>query len=226
MLIEMDKGAEAFLEKLASGVDLSPGLTFDEGAHAYMLNDQKLRSVTQILAMGGVSSYTGGPSGAEAALNGTMVHKYLEAVLRDDEAGMARWEKELTPEWVECALACLTQLQDIYHVKIASPEVRLAYEPLRLAGTLDLVGTCERQLIVMDFKTGGRYEQYELQLGGYAALLEYGHRVRARYIRTACVYLKPGRPVFVEFHDTRACMATFLSVLKVADWRLAKGLTT
>ena len=224
-MIEMEKGSEQFLCRLSEGADLAPGLTFDEKKHLYMMNERPLYSVTQVLSLGGVSSFLGGNSNAESVLLGTMVHKYLEAVIRDDGEGMVRWEKELTPEWVECALSVLTQIQDTYRVTIVSPEVRLAYEPIQLAGTLDLVGTLDRKLVVMDFKTGGSYPQYELQLGGYAALLSYAHGVAAHAVKTACVYLKPGKPVFVEFHDTVGAMNTFLNVLKVAEWKLAKGVT-
>lgn len=225
MLIEMEKGANTFLGKLAEGVDLAPGLTFDENRHVYKMGDRQLYSVTQVLALGGVSSFLSSIGATEGAILGTKVHKYLESVVRDDREEMARWEKELGPEWVECALAGLEQIHRVYGITILSPEVRLAYEPLRLAGTLDLIGTVDRQLIVMDFKTGHRYEHYELQLGGYAALLEYAHGVKARAVKTACAYLSPGKPLFMEFHATVPCMTTFLSVLKVVEWKLAKGIT-
>jgi hypothetical protein len=144
-------------------------LTFDRAAHAYRLNGEPVRSVTQILRKVGLIRFDGVPTSilTAAMQRGTAVHAavhfYNEQDL--DLDGFAREFPGYFPY-----LASWMRLAETGRLQMVGCEVPLASFAPRYAGTLDWLGLFDGRPALIDFATGSPEDVCkELQTAGYAA---------------------------------------------------------
>lgn len=198
-----------------------PELRFDEGVHAYWIGEERLPSVTQVLAESGMVDtrfFT-----EEARLRGTLVHL---ACQYDDEGDLD--ENDLDPGLIGYVNAWRAFRNDYsFEPDPDGIEERLYHGIYRYAGTLDRRGTAmvrtREARVLIDLKTGVSLPAYALQLAGYAHLLEEP----ASYLRLKVELGATGKykvheyPVSTLGRD----FGVFTSALVVSQWKQKEKIT-
>ena len=145
---------------------------FDESTHTYTLDGKVLPSVTEIVGMIDFGSLRKlNPAVLEhAALRGTLVHEYCEAI----DNGYAPDELEVETELSGYVKAYLDFLRDY------GPKWELVEQPMheadRYAGTVDRYGTIDGKPCVVDIKTTESADKHTrlkwaVQLAGYDRMI-------------------------------------------------------
>ena len=144
---------------------------FNEESHVYTVDGNPVPSVTEIVGMidfGNLAKIN--PAVLEhAALRGTIVHEYCEAI----DNGYDPEDLDIEPELVPYVQAYLAFLRDY------RPVWELVEQPLycpTFAGTLDRFGTIDRNKAIVDIKTAASADRHsklkwQMQLSGYEELL-------------------------------------------------------
>ena len=155
-----------------------------------------------------------------AAEFGTMAHAAIELLCRyghrTDSPDMQR-VLEAFEEW-----------QDSSGLTIELSEVMVWHPDEHYAGGIDAVARTEDgELVVIDFKTGGLYDEAAYQLSAYAVALEEltGEPVKhAWVVRIPRDEPEEGKPAFQakKLHDIEGAYATFYWALQL--WKYTKSL--
>ena len=165
--------------------------SIEDGLRKYLVNNQKLPSVTSILQQTKSNEDKAalknwiervGPAVAnriknEASATGTSMHSYLEDFLRGriNESFFESNEKykNMAKEIIDKGIK--GKLEEIYGV-----ETTLVY-PEKYAGTADLIGVYQGKSVVIDFKQANKIKKneyiqdYFLQLGAYTLAHDVVH---------------------------------------------------
>ena len=165
--------------------------SIEDGLRKYLVNNQKLPSVTSILQQtksdedkAALKNWIErvGPAAAnkiknEASATGTSMHSYLEDFLRGriNESFFESNEKykNMAKEIIDKGIK--GKLEEIYGV-----ETTLVY-PEKYAGTADLIGVYSGKSVVIDFKQANKIKKseyiqdYFLQLGAYTLAHDVVH---------------------------------------------------
>ena len=165
--------------------------SIEDGLRKYLVNNQKLPSVTSILQQtksdedkAALKNWIErvGPAVAnkiknEASATGTSMHSYLEDFLRGriNESLFESNEKykNMAKEIIDKGIK--GKLEEIYGV-----ETTLVY-PEKYAGTADLIGVYQGKSVVIDFKQANKIKKseyiqdYFLQLGAYTLAHDVVH---------------------------------------------------
>lgn len=148
-------------------------LVFDDETHTYTIDGKEVSSVTQLCRPLTVEIAENAKPWLRdaAAERGTRVH---EACADIDFIGNLD-DVEIAPDITGYVTAYLNFLRD-YRVKSWDAiELPLGCSKLGFAGTIDRVGIINRELSIVDLKTGSRIDKPLLtaQLNGYRKLWDY-----------------------------------------------------
>ena len=137
---------------------------YDDKYHKYTLGNIELLSVTQILSV--ISDYE--YSNQSAMDRGTYIHKCCAMFLK----GTLDFDK-LEPDIQKSILNWSNFLLNnkLINIEVLA-EVHLYSEKYYYSGTLDYIFFTEREVIVVDIKTGGEYKSDPYQLYGYCNLVK------------------------------------------------------
>jgi hypothetical protein len=128
-------------------------LEFIKDTHAYLLDGQKIPSVTGILKASGLIDFSAIPPFIlEKARNrGSIVHAAIHAAL-DRDLDRASFDRDF-PEYVPYLDAWSSFCEQRRFVPVLT-EHRLASRRLRVAGTLDSLGLLDGSAVLVDWKSG------------------------------------------------------------------------
>lgn len=156
-----------------------PELVFEEMPHIYLLNGEKIPSVSNIMEPLSGAHYSGVSEKTldHAAERGTNVHNAIEIYLKfgivdipEESRGyldaFLKWHKDAKPELV-------------------GSEIRMYHKLLRYAGTCDLLCCIGEKLVLVDFKTTYTVSEMTcgVQLEAYSqALSSHGVKVDEKRI--------------------------------------------
>jgi hypothetical protein len=195
------------------------GLYFDEPSHRYWLDGVELPSVTQVLAIAGLTDWS--HCGEWARERGSVVHKAIHLEL----TGGLDWST--LPESLHPYVSAeLQAIQDLGAEVVAS-EVRIVSKLYGYAGTLDRVVRINGRLVLWDTKTGPIVPAYGLQTAAYVEAIHEmqpdflgGQRIERRY---ALRLNADGTYELLPFTD-RQDIVNFHAAVRVANWKRQKGL--
>ena len=183
-----------------------PTLTFDAERHEFRLDDRVIPSVTQILEAEGVIDarwYT-----EESRELGIAVHEWCAADDRGEAGALA--DERIIP-YVEAWRAAREGMavhQDWTEKPVSNS--RLMY-----AGIMDRLVTLDKDVYLLDLKTGAPERWHALQTAAYA----YCDEMRLMDARRASVYLRDdGTFRFGEHLDGRD-VQTFCGIVLLHNWR-------
>lgn len=128
-------------------------LTFDAPTHAYTLNGQPVRSVTQILRKVGLVDFRSVPPSIldSARTRGTIVHRAAH-FYNEHDLDVAEFEATF-PEYAGY-LRSWIRLVDTGRLQPVACEQLVANVTPRYAGTFDWLGTLDHEAALLDFATG------------------------------------------------------------------------
>lgn len=199
-------------------------LQFLSEPHLYVLAGEAdpLPSITGILKVEGINSYTDSPNSQWAMQIGTWVHQAVA------------WLEEGTLEEDTVSDGVLAYLKSYRAWRDATGFIPLVVEePMwhslwKYAGTPDLIGRIGKILHVVELKTGGLRPGDRIQVGAQAALVNNCVEGMSReFFRGEVLYLKDtGGLPRVESIDEREMVENtdmFRSILKVYRWKKNNG---
>ena len=119
-------------------------LAFDVASHTYRWNGQKVPSVTSVLSP--LVNYNQVPWAVleRARLEGVAIHKTIELYLNND--------LESLPQWLQPRLDAFKKFQGESNFVIEGSERKVYHATHQYAGTLDLIGTVNDEISVIDLK--------------------------------------------------------------------------
>ena len=172
----------------------------------YTVNGQRVVSVTEALVISGVVDFSGVPLDLlEAARErGRRVHELCAEVARGDIENL---EPEFAP-YVDAFCQFLETSGFKPHL-IEHPVVNERY---RYAGTLDLTGDLDGEMILIDIKTGRSPRWAGLQLAGYA--LAFAPTTLKRF----SLELRPDGGYRLKPFRSYADYPDFLACVRIAQW--------
>jgi hypothetical protein len=184
------------------------GLVFNEAAHSYVVDGERVVSVTQVLdPLSGLDKVRQDVLEI-ARVRGTRVHRMIELYENDD----------LDEGHLNVQLAqYLDQYKRFKHVTGFTPvivEGRYFSRRHRYAGTWDLFGHIDTIPWLLDTKSGMVPHTAGLQTAGYKQLgIEAG--VMPRTTRRACLDLKPNKWTLTDEYRGEQDLDVFLAQLTV-----------
>lgn len=192
-----------------------PRLTFDAETHVYRLGDQRLLSVTQVLALTGIADFDGPWFSDEVKARGTAAH---EAIALDVQGGLD--ETTLTEDQQGCV--------DGWRRFLADTGATVEYWEQALCDpTLGVAGRCDGIVrmrieqrdvrLVIDVKRA-LYPSAAIQLAGYVDMAAALYPTPVFLQRAALVLPGDGRYTFHRFIDPLD-RATWQAALRIANWR-------
>jgi hypothetical protein len=152
-----------------------------DDTHYYFVDGEFFPSVTKILDEAAPKEYgllnffkTNTPEEIEeisskAKTNGTLVHDSCEALLNGIEVKIKEMDQKQKK-----SLVAFVQWFEEHKPTDYKTEHTVASKKLKVAGTLDFVGTINGKRVIIDFKTnkGGIYYSNKVQIKAYKALYE------------------------------------------------------
>lgn len=188
-------------------------LIFDEEQHKYTYNGVVIPSVTQILQTAGLSSFGNINESVlqEAGERGKLVHQYTE----DYDNGVL--DLDLLSSTYRGYIDSWASFIKDYNFVPQYVEVPLAHKWLKFAGTIDRVGTINKdELIILDIKSGVKTPEVAIQTAGYKILFESNFGVKIK--KRLAIFLKP-TGYKVEVFTKKADENIFLSALNITNWK-------
>ncbi len=182
----------------------------------YVVNGERVPSVTEILAIAGMVDLSAIPPDAleHARQRGSDGHEWIESIAKGNVTAKDAGE-ELRP-YLEAFEDFMSQSE----FEIESTEEAILNERYRYAGTLDLRGKLNGKRYIIDCKlTAAVGPHVGCQLAGYAACFEVPHR------RAALQLLPTGKfkiQTFQDIHDHH----DFMSAVRVTHFKLRHGMVT
>ena len=166
------------------------GLRFNPKRHEYFLNNKRLPSVSEIVAL--LSLVDRRWYKAEHRYRGSMVHWLCKLVDVGKETS-----DTVEPEYKGYIEAYEQFLAD-NDTSWQYSEVPMVHKLFHFAGRPDRVGTVNGTPCVLDIKSGYPTSDHALQLAGYWILVGGGN------IRRACLYLRSNGKYSISPKDTAA----------------------
>ena len=162
-------------------------LEFEESGHRYMLGDEVLPSVTQIIGHYSAREFE------ELKRRGILRPEHLEIGTLRHETTELYDRGQLDEDGLDPILVAALDAWKLFRADTGfSPELieqRICSERVRYAGTIDRVGTLQGgRSILIDIKGEASVKSHGLQLGAYAYALE--EQTGQRVDLAACVHLK------------------------------------
>lgn len=194
----------------------SATLIFDGETHQYRLGQQRLPSVTQVIASTGLihSEWFS----EAAAWRGSVVHRCCEL----DDLGLLR-EESVDPGAAEY-LTGWRSFKKAVGFTATMVEAPLHHWALRYAGTPDRIGILrDGSRVVIDIKTGVAAAWHGLQLAAYAHLASQ----QPRHMRRFTVRLNNAGSYSATEYTTSALSAdwaAFQGALALNNWRMINGI--
>ena len=178
---------------------------FNAATHRYHVAGKKVPSVTQLISKTLILNFDWvDPWYLEF---GTAVHKAVELHIKR-ELDLKDLDKRLLP-YVKAFMAFELDFQGTVDMQILETE-RIMYDPIiKVAGTMDILATLgNKELCVIDLKSGSPMKWHKLQTAGYS-ILEGGGDVDPRTLpNRACLYLrKNGTYKFIPHGDIKDIQA-------------------
>lgn len=129
------------------------GLAFDEAAHAYTLDGERLPSVTQVLHSSGLIDFSAVPEKvlAVALARGQAVHQAIH-YFNEKDLDVAEFRRNFPP--YAGYLNAWINFCEQRHFRALHNEHRLCSRRYGVAGTLDCLGLLDGTPCLADFKTG------------------------------------------------------------------------
>lgn len=167
----------------------------------------------------------------ETADKGTILHGYIVGLLQGEKVS-------IDEEWAKKPCENFLQFMEDHQVGPALTEKKLVSNALGLGGTVDFIGSAklngEVKRVILDWKTGGVYLSYSIQLAIYMALWhEYTlPTIKPELIQDLAVVQVPRDGTEIVIHEInkpfaalRAGLCTFerwkFDNAKKLDWLLA-----
>lgn len=179
---------------------LAPALTFSAPDHRYALDGVTIPSVTEILKLAGFIDFSHIPAGILAAAQdrGHLVHEALH-YLNDGDLHL-----DSVPDDLRGYVQAGIDFRRLSGFTVYSCELRVCSPTWRVAGTLDLLGRWDDDVLtIADYKTGNPSDvAADLQLAAYAELLrEMSPELAGELIRRVSVRLTKDGAFHVEPYD-------------------------
>lgn len=191
----------------------------------YHVGGVRVPSVTEVIDLAGLAGIDSIPQRHldNAAHRGSMVHLYSEAIDLDDQ-----YDLDSIPDAYRGYCDAYIAFKDETGFEPRELEQVVVSKALGFAGTVDRFGLYRQSWAVVDLKaTAAPYAYWPLQTVGYAIAIAETNDLALESIRRFCVQLKPnGRYVLHRHRDPIEDRDTFAAALRVAQFRLAKGLAT
>jgi hypothetical protein len=199
-----------------------PHLRFNEEKHEYSLivggSTRIIPGVSNILQDAGVINYYS--NNTEAMEFGTFIHyltKEIDTAIDGEAAdSVALYSTVKALPYLDC----WDKFKKEYKFKAVIIE-EPSYHPVYLyGGTPDRVGTIvykgEAHLALVDIKTGMQHPSVKIQLAAYREILKANGVIPSLAV---AVYLSDSEPVVVEEDHHPDQWATFLSALRLYNWK-------
>jgi hypothetical protein len=189
-------------------------IEFDEATHRYSVDGVEYPSVTQVLAIAGLTDWTYCTEWVRE--RGSIVHKAVHLALTSG-LDWSTLHESMHP-YVSAALQVI---EDLGAETIAS-EQRIFSSLYGYAGTLDWIGNVNGKRTLWDWKTGPIVPAYGLQTAAYAEAYaeESGDRIDRRYgVRLNA----DGTYDIVPFTD-RHDIVNFHAAVRIVNWKRERGL--
>lgn len=194
-------------------------LVFERDTAPYVVNGERLVSVTEALAIAGLIDFSGVPVDRleEAALRGTMAHGFTAMIDRGEEVGSI-------PEAVQPYVAAYEKFRADTNFEAALIEHPMIHDRWKYAGTLDRFGPLNGSDCVLDLKCGATIPRWVgLQLAGYELVLERIRPPGSRRRKRFALRLKPDGTYSLQQFNDFSDRADFLSAVRIAQWQLKHG---
>jgi hypothetical protein len=204
-------------------------LHFNEDAHRYTVDGVEIPSVTQVLALAGLTDWSHCSEWARE--RGSVVHRAIHIELT---SGL---DWSTLPEPLHPYVSAELQAIEDLGAEIIASELRVYSRTYGYAGTLDRLVRLPRAgksvIAEWDTKTGQVIDAYGLQTAAYAealhemaetdpeiAALLGGERVRERY----ALRLNPDGTYKLEPFTDRNDIVNFRAAVRVAHWKRERGI--
>lgn len=190
-------------------------LTFDPVKHEYTLGGQPVPSVSKVLEPLYDFRFVSPEALERARKRGTAIHKTVELY----ELGRLN-EETLHPSLAACLKQWLDFKQTMKYVP-RRQEMQVYSEKFGYAGTYDGDGDMDGRPMLLDLKSGEKYEPHKVQTMAYkVAAVELG--IITEDCARGSLYISEDQWEF-EFHTNNGDRAAFLSLLTVLKWREHNG---
>lgn len=202
-------------------------LHFDADTHTYTLDGKVLPSVTTIIASD-PSLYSFGAVKAdvlEAAANkGTDIHDYLHLWESSESCSVYEPFESYRKEWMRFLVDEL--LETMIGGVVLMSEEPLCHTGHGFAGTPDRVYYNDKEITIVDIKTGGETKAHRIQTAAYAILALRQLRPTApRFdgVRRVAVYLSADKPYKAVWHDDPTDFTAFMALRSLYLWKKTNG---
>lgn len=156
-------------QMIAESPTIQPGLEFDGVEHSYCLDGRRVVSVTQAIK----ELIDGAWFTDEARWWGNCVHRCVELYEADklDETLLDERLKPILMKWIQF------KAENKYFT--LAPEIRLAHDRFKYAGTIDNLGVMHDGPATIDLKSSaGRHAWWAVQVqGGYSELVRHNAKL-------------------------------------------------
>ena len=204
-------------------------LHFDRDTHTYTIGGKVLPSVTNIIASD-PSLYSFGavrPDILEAAAEkGSDIHDYLHLWEVGDSEEGSHYEpfEPYRKQWLRFVV------EGVREVMTGAIDT-MSEEPLchtghGFAGTPDRVYYNDKEITIVDIKTGGETKAHRIQPAAYAILALRQLRPTApRFdgVRRVAVYLSADKPYKAVWHDDPTDFTAFMALRSLYLWKKTNG---
>lgn len=193
-------------------------ISLDVATHRYSVDGKPVHGVTHILEASGMKSAKWTD---EAAMRkGTLVHQTIELAVEGD-LDRASLDERLVPY-----LEAFCKWQHEMGVEDLQSEQRVFHPLLHYCGTLDILAKVRGALYVVDLKSGSPDHWHPIQTAAYAmAWVASLPGPAPGTPKRAALYLSEDGKYNWIAHPKREDFDDWKAALRVARWRLEKGLT-
>jgi len=189
-------------------------LTFDKKTHRYKLAGVVIPSVTQIIREAGLTNLDWIDKElleAKADL-GKKTHSATELY----DKGTLDIEK-LHPI-LKAYLNSWIKFRTDYNFIPTEIELQLFHSPYRYAGRIDRVGLLDKDLAIVEIKSGTIQKTNAIQTAGYSELYNYNKKKSKQIKRRMAVYLSPDN-YKIEEHKNRDDISVFYASLTIYNFK-------
>jgi hypothetical protein len=190
-------------------------LTFDETKHEYKLNGLIIPSVTKIIGeIFPISDFISKELLEQKADLGKKVHKTIE--LNDsgnlDVGTLHPLLRKYLDNWIK--------FKCDYNFTPMDIELQLSHPLYKYAGRVDQVGLIDKDLTVLDIKSGAVQKTHSIQTAAYQSLYEIN---KCKVKRRMAVYLSPDN-YKIEEHKNKNDISVFHASLTIYNYKKTNNL--
>ncbi len=202
-------------------------LHFGADTHTYTLDGKVLPSVTTIIASD-PSLYSFGavkPEVLEAAAErGSNIHDYLHLWESSESCSVYEPFEPYRKEWLRFVVEGVCD-------SVTGPIGMMSEQPLAhtghgFAGTPDRVYYTDKDIVIVDIKTGIESNAHRIQTAAYAVLaLRHLRPTAPRFdgVRRVAVYLSASKPYKAVWHDDPTDFTAFMALRSLYLWKKTNG---